>query len=361
MADPAMDAAHAAALQHLDTLAVIAGRPKAGPDAPLNTPIVPASSFGAGGVMEYARYDAPTTAALEDVLGQLEGGTATVFASGMAAATAAMDLIPHGAIVAAPSSPYSAVGVRLRELDSDGRIRLREVEVDDTAAVIDATQDAWLLWLESPTNPLLQVADLPVCIQHAHDAGALVLVDSTFATPVLQQPLRMGADIVMHSVTKAIGGHSDLLLGALITKDAALNERIRSRRIVLGGSPSAFDCFLALRGVRTMPLRVRHAQATAGELVNRLRDHPAVSRVRYPGFGSMISIELVDGVAAADALCARVSVWVNATSLGGVESLLERRRRWPAESTRVPEDLVRLSVGLEDIEDLWADLDRALD
>lgn len=349
-----------ATVRNLDTVAVTAGRPAAGPDAPLNTPIVPASSFGAGGSMEYARYDAPTTAALEDVLGQLEGGLATIFASGMAAATAAMDLIPHGAIVVAPTSPYSAVGVRLRELDADGRIELRQVEVDDTAAVIDAAHGAWLLWLESPTNPLLQVADLPVCIEQAHRGGAIVLVDSTFATPVLQQPLRMGADIVMHSVTKAISGHSDLLLGALITADEALNERIRSRRIVLGGSPSAFDCFLALRGVRTMPLRVRHAQGTARELASRLNAHPAVSRVRYPGFGSMISIELTGGIAAADALCQRVEVWVNATSLGGVESLLERRRRWPAESTRVPEDLVRLSVGLEDVEDLWADLAAAL-
>lgn len=347
-------------LRPLDTIAVTAGRPPRGPDAPLNTPIVPASSFGATGALEYARYDAPTTGALEDVLGELDGGRATVFASGMAAATAAMDLIPHGAVVVAPTAAYTAVGVRLRELHGDGRIDLRLVDVDDTPGVLAALPGAWLLWLESPTNPLLQVADLPACIEAAHRAGALVLVDSTFATPVLQQPLRLGADIVMHAVTKAISGHSDLLLGALITRDDALHERIRSRRIILGGAPSAFDCFLALRGVRTLPLRVRHAQATARELAERLSAHPAVRRVRYPGFGSMISIEVHGGAEAADALCERVRLWMYATSLGGVESLLERRRRWPSESPTVPEDLVRLSVGLEAAEDLWADLNQAL-
>lgn len=347
-------------LRPLDTLAVTGGRPARGPDAPLNSPIVPASSFGADGTFEYARYDAPTTSALEEVLGAMDGGLATVFASGMAAATAAMDLIPHGSIVVAPISAYTAVGVRLRELDADGRISLRVVDVDDTPAVRAAVDGAWLLWLESVTNPMLHVADLPECIAAAHDAGALVLVDSTFATPVLQQPLRLGADIVMHAVTKAIAGHSDLLQGALITRDAELHERIRSRRIILGAAPSAFDCFLALRGLRTLPLRMRHAQASAQELAQRLAGHPAIRRVRYPGFGSMISIELTGGVPAADSLCRSVRVWMHATSLGGVESLLERRRRWPAESPTVPDDLVRMSVGIEDVEDLWADLEQAL-
>lgn len=344
-----------------DTVAVTAGRPAATPDAPLNTPIVPASTFHAGGAWEYAREGAPTTAALEQAIGALEHGTAVVFSSGMAAANSVMDLVPAGALVVAPTSAYTGVAVRLRELAEVGRIRLVTVDVDDTAAVKAACSGAALLWLESPTNPLLQVADLPACINAGHAAGALVLVDNTFATPLLQQPLTMGADLVLHSVTKALSGHSDLLMGAIVCADSELAERVRVRRVLLGAAPGAFDCYLALRGLRTLAVRIARAQDNARSITAQLSAHAAVSRVRYPGWGTIAAIELVGGVPAAAQLSASVRLWVHATSLGGVESLLERRRRWPLESPVVPEDLVRLSFGIENAEDLWTDLRAALD
>lgn len=344
----------------IETTVVHAGRPAAQPNQPLNTPIVPASAFHAGGTIEYARETAPTTEALEAAIGALEHGAAVAYSSGMAAANAMLDLVPMGAVVVAPSAAYSGVAVRLRELESIGRIELRIVEADDAAAVVSACSGAHLLWLESPTNPLLQVADLPVCIAAAHDAGALVLVDNTFATPILQTPLILGADVVMHSVTKALSGHSDLLMGAVVARDPDLVERLRLRRVLLGAAPSAFDCYLALRGIRTLALRIERAQASAQQVAARLADHPAVSRVRYPGFGTLVSIELAGGADAAEAACHAVRVWTYATSLGGVESLLERRRRWPAESSTVPDDLIRLSFGIESVDDLWRDLDDAL-
>ena len=345
----------------LETAAVVAGRPAASPDAPLNTPIVPASTFHAGGHWEYAREGGPTTAALEQAIGLLEHGTAVTFSSGMAAANAILDTTAPGAVIVAPSAAYTGVAVRLRELDAVGRIHLRIVDVDDTDAVIDACTGAAMLWLESPTNPLLQVADLAACIAAGHVAGATVVVDNTFATPVLQQPLTLGADIVLHSVTKAISGHSDLLMGAVVARDPATAETRRVRRVLLGAAPSAFDSYLALRGLRTLALRVERAQQNAQAITPRLAEHPAISRVRYPGWGTIAAIELTGGAAAAALLGERVTLWVHATSLGGVESLLERRRRWPLESSTVPEDLVRLSFGIEGAEDLWSDLRAALD
>ena len=342
------------------TFVVAAGRPERVPDAPLNTPIVPASSFHAGGTMEYAREDSPTAAALETVLGGLDGGIATVFSSGMGAANAVIDLVPMGGVVVAPSAAYTGVAARLRELAAIGRIDLRIVDADDTGQVVSACEGADLLWLESPTNPLLQVADLPACIEGGHRHGARVLVDSTFATPVLQRPIEHGADFVMHSVTKSLAGHSDLLLGAIITADPEQAHVIRERRVLLGAAPSPFDCYLALRGIRTLAIRVERAQDNARVLAERLRTHPGVATVRYPGFGTIIAIDVAGAVEQADAVCAATGVWTHATSLGGVESLLERRRRWPLESRTVPETLLRLSVGIEDVDDLWADLDAAL-
>lgn len=343
------------------TLAVSAGRPPVGPDQPLNAPIVPASAFHAGGTLEYAREAAPTTDALEQALGALDGGRAVAFSSGMGAANAMLDLVPMGGVVVAPSAAYTGVAVRLRELAAIGRITLRIVEADDTDEVRAACAGADLLWLESPTNPLLQVADLQACIPAAHAAGMRVLVDSTFATPMLQQPLAWGADVVLHSVTKALSGHSDLLLGALVAREEDLAEELRVRRVLLGAAPSAFDCYLALRGIRTLAVRVDRAQANAREIVALLADHPVVSRVRYPGFGTIAAIEVHGDPEVAERVCRSVRVWTHATSLGGVESLLERRRRWPLESTTVPIDLIRLSFGIEDASDLWSDLAQALD
>jgi cystathionine gamma-synthase len=226
--------------------------------------------------------------------------------------------------------------------------------------VTQACAGAALLWIESPTNPLLQVADLPAVIAGAHRSGTRVVVDNTFATPILQRPLDDGADIVLHSVSKSLSGHSDLLLGALVASDPALADAITERRILLGASPSPFDCYLALRGIRTLAVRVERAQDNARVLAGRLAGHASVSRVRYPGFGSMIAIEHADGPEAAEATCGTVTLWTHATSLGGVESLLERRRRWSGESDQVPESLIRLSVGIENVDELWADLEQAL-
>lgn len=344
----------------IETFLVTGGRPERVPDAPLNAPIVPASSFIAGGSMEYAREHSPTMSALEQVLGGLECGTAIAFASGMAAANAAMDILPMGAVVVAPSAAYTGVAVRLRELHDLGRIRLRIIDVDDTPSVVAACTGADLLWLESPTNPLLEVADLPACIDAAHHQGARVLVDNTFATPVLQRPIKLGADIVLHSVTKALSGHSDLIMGALVTADADLAERFQRRRVLLGAVPSPFDCYLALRGLRTLALRIERAQSTARSITERLRAHPGIERVRYPGFGTMAAIEPGGDETTADAICSATRIWTFATSLGGVESLVERRRRWPLESTAVPTNLIRLSFGIESEADLWDDLDQAI-
>lgn len=342
------------------TYVVTAGRPDREPDAPLNTPIVPASSFIAGGELEYAREESPTCQALEEVLGGLEGGTAVAFSSGMGAAVAIMDLLPMGARVVAPTSAYTGVAVRLRELHDLGRITLTTVSMADTAMIVSACEGAELLWIESPTNPLLEVVDFATVIAAAHAAGARVVVDSTFATPILQRPLELGADLVLHSLTKAISGHSDLLGGAVVAADPELAERIRTRRVLLGAAPSAFDCYLVLRGIRTLALRVERAQASARVITERLAAHPAVTRVRYPGFGTMAAIELAS-IEACDRVTGAVRVWTHATSLGGVESLIERRRRWPLESTTVPQTLLRLSFGIEHPDDLWADLEQALD
>lgn len=350
---------------NLSTVSVTAGRPDRIPDAPLNTPIVPASAFIAGGSIEYAREGGPTVAAFESIIGQLEAvdldspAGSIAFSSGMAAAEALLDLVPLGGRVIAPATTYTGVAVRLRELHDKGAIDLTLVDVTNTEQVLgEIDQGAALLWLESPTNPLLEVADLPALLPVARKAGVRSVVDNTFATPVLQRPLEHGADVVLHSATKGLSGHSDLLMGALVTQDPELLEQLHVRRVLLGAAPSPFDTYLAIRGIRTLPLRVERARSNAQFLADRLATVPKVSIVRH--FGTMISIEFHGDVEFADHVCSATRIWVYATSLGGVESSLERRRRWPLESERVPLDLVRLSVGIEDPEDLWADLRSAL-
>jgi cystathionine gamma-synthase len=187
-----------------------------------------------------------------------------------------------------------------------------------------------------------------------------VAVDNTFATPILQRPLDLGAHLVVHSATKYLGGHSDLLMGLVVTRDEQILRAVDEKRRTMGALPGAFEAWLALRGVRTLPLRVERAQANAQELVRRLSTHPAVDQVRYPGFGGIVGIEVTGGAEAADLVVRNTQLWVHATSLGGVESTFERRRRWKAESPTIPESLLRLSVGIEDVDDLWVDLDQAL-
>ena len=345
----------------LSTRVVTAGRPPRAPDAPLSVPVTFASTYVAGGEVEYGRYGNPTWTALETVVGDLEGGWGLAFASGLAAASAVLSLLPEGGSAVAPDNAYSGTLGLLRERVDAGRAKLRAVEVSDTAATVAASAGADLVWLESPTNPRLDVADLPTLVAAAHAAGALVVVDNTFATPVLQRPLEVGADLVVHSATKLLAGHSDVQMGIVCGRDEGLLSRLDEHRRRHGGIPGPMEAWLTLRGIRTLALRVDRAQATAGLLAQRLGGHPAVSRVRYPGSGSIVSVELAGGPAAADRLSAGVRLWIHATSLGGVESTLERRRRWPSESDVVSDSLVRMSVGIEDPDDLWADLAAALD
>ena len=342
------------------TVAVTSGRPAHEPDAPLNPPVTLAATYVAGGDLEYGRYGNPTWVAFEQALGELEGGQALVFSSGLAAVATVLDQVAPGEPVVAPRHAYLGSLHQLAELERRGRLQVRTVDVADTEMVVKAADGAALVWLESPTNPALEVADIEAVCAGAHAAGARVVVDNTFATPLLQRPLELGADVVMHSATKFLAGHSDVVLGAVVTRDQPTYDALDNARRTIGAIAGPFETWLALRGLRTLHLRVERSQANAGELAGRLAGHRAVERVRYPGFGAIVSIELADADTA-DRLVRSTTLWVNATSLGGVESTFERRRRWATEARTIPEGLVRLSVGIEDVEDLWNDLAAALD
>jgi cystathionine gamma-synthase len=372
----------AAARLHPETTLICAGRPGHAAGGPLNTPVVLASNFlappGASEAGEasraYSRTDAtPTWEALETAVGQVEGGHAVAFSSGMAAIAAVLDLVPGGGRIVAPADCYFGVGELLADAGRQGRWAVDRVDLTDTPSVQAAVAGADLLWLETPSNPLMDIADLPALCAAGRRAGAITGVDNTFATPLLQQPLALGADVVVHSATKFIGGHSDLLSGIAIARED-LAGRLRHRRGMSGATPGALEAFLALRGLRTLALRLDRGQANAGELARRLDAHPAVSRVRYPGlpgdpghriaaaqmagFGAVLAFE-VAGAAAADRLCDAVRIIVHATSLGGVESTIERRGKLAGQE-HVPPGLLRLSAGCEHIDDLWSDLDSAL-
>ncbi|KRB77234.1 cystathionine gamma-synthase [Nocardioides sp. Root190] len=346
------------------TVAVTAGRPPHDPDQPLNVPITMTSTYVATGDLEYGRFGNPTWTAFEDALGALEGGRALSFASGMAAVTTLLDLVGQGSSVIAPRHSYNGTVAALADAESRGRLRANLVDITDTDSVIRAMhedEDCAFLWLESPTNPALEVADIAALSAAAHELGISVVVDNTFATPLLQQPLSLGADVVLHSATKYIAGHSDVLMGAIVVADDQVYDALKARRGLAGSVPGPFEAWLALRGLRTLHVRLERAQANAVELVRRLAGHPAVEEVRYPGFGAIVAPVLRGGADAGDFLVRATSLWVHATSLGGVESTFERRRRWKMEPTTIPEGLIRLSVGIEDVEDLWTDLVQALD
>ncbi len=359
--DPKDDPRRGTATLRPATVAVTAGRPPRTPDQPLNTPLTLASTYVAGGDLEYGRYGNPTWTAFEEALGALEHGRCLAFSSGLAAVATILDLVGQDATVVAPRHAYTGSIMQLADLEARGRLKARLVDVTDQPALVAACEDAALVWLESPSNPALEVLDLPPVIEAAHAAGAYVVVDNTFATPLLQQPLLLDADLVVHSATKFIAGHSDVLMGALVTRSEELYSVLKNRRDLVGNTPGPFEAWLALRGLRTLPVRLDRAQANAQVLVERLADHPAVSEVRYPGFGAIVSLVTAQGGLAADLLTHSTHLWVHATSLGGVESTFERRRRWKTEAATIPEGLVRLSVGIEDVEDLWADLVQALD
>lgn len=342
------------------TVAVAAGRPPRRPDGPMNPPIVMASTYHAGGDVGYGRYGNPTWEMLESAVGALEGGVATSFASGLAAVAAVLDQVPDGGVVVTSPDCYYGTLSLLSRLEARGRLSVRQVRLTDEAAAEEAIAGADLCWAETPTNPLLSVVDLPGLAGRCARHGVLLAVDSTLATPILQRPLESAADLVVHSATKYLSGHSDLLLGVAVTRDPDLSDRLLSVRSTQGSVPGTVEAWLALRGLRTLHLRVERAQENAAELAARLAGHPAVTRVHYPGLGAMVSIELAGDAAGAEKVTAATQLWVHATSLGGVESSFERRRRWPGESTEVPETLLRLSVGVEDVDDLWSDLSEAL-
>lgn len=343
-----------------ETQVVQQGRPEREPGGAIIGGISVSTTFRAGGEYIYGRSDNDTWKDLEAVLGALEAGQALVFSSGMAAISATFDLIPPGGVVVAPTAGYMNTFVQLRKLEANNRLRIRWVDINENQSVIAALDGAAMLFFESPVNPLLTVADVSTLIREAKARGVLVAVDNTFATPLRQQPLKLGADVAVHSLTKALSGHSDVVLGAAITDSAELFEKLMSYRKDSGANAGPFEAWLALRGLRTFPIRFAQAESSTKILVERLQNHPAVERVRYPGFGFMVSIEVKGGARAADKACNASKIWSYATSLGGVESLWERRRRHGDEPLEVPENLIRISVGIEHVEDLWSDMDQAL-
>jgi len=345
---------------HPETSAITAGRPEVAPDASLNPPIVFSSTYHAGGPVGYGRYGNESWTALETAISELEGGQTLSFSSGMAAISAVFSILPIGAPVVASNQGYSGTMGLLNQHHASGRLEVRFVNITNTEEVIGALKGAALLWLESPTNPCLDIADLPALIAAAKKQTIGVGVDNTFATPLVQKPLSMGADIVMHSVTKFLAGHSDVVLGSLSTADPALLSRLEESRRFNGSIPGPFEAWLALRGIRTFPVRFKAAEANAKALVTRLQSHAKITKVRYPGFGAVISFEVDGNAEKAEKVCESSRLIAHATSLGGVESLWERRRRWAGESPSVPEQLIRLSVGCEHVDDIWQDIEQAL-
>ena len=358
-----------------DTLLVAAGRDRR-PGAPLNCPPVLASNFVLGAERAYARDDGtPTWEALEEIVGRLEGGQSVAFASGMAGVAAVFDQLHAGSHIVLPDDCYQGVA-GLAELGMQkGLWTVGRFAVEDTHGWIKSAADADLLWLESPSNPMLVVADLRAICSANRKPSALLAVDNTFATSLNQRPLDLGADVSFQSATKFIGGHSDLLAGLLTVRRNDLLTALRKSRELRGATPGALESFLAVRGARTMAIRLERAQTSAMILAERLSSHPGVARTRYPGlsshpthsiaraqltgYGTMISFDVRGDAAAADGVCSRVRLIQHATSLGAVESTIERRANISGQG-HLPPSLLRLSVGIENVEDLWADLDAAL-
>jgi len=355
---------------------VAAGRPTKQPDGELNPPIALNSTFHEGGPIGYGRYGNETWSALEDAISILEGGKTLLFSSGMAAISAVFSLLPEGSVVVAANNGYQGTTTLLKKLHESEKLKVRFVNLANTDETMAAIPGAQMLYLESPLNPLLEIIDLPKLVAAGKAAGCGVTVDNTLATPLLQNPLALGADIVIHSVTKYLSGHSDLILGSLSTNDLALYNRLEQSRRYGGAIAGPFEAWIALRGIRTLALRMQRSQENALELASRLSKDGRVTKVRYPGlptdayhqmaksfmkgFGAVISFDVNGTADQVDLMCNSSKLITNATSLGGVESIWERRRRWATESTLVPENLIRFSVGIENVDDLWADIQHAL-
>ena len=370
----------------IETLAVHAGREPDPATGAVREPIQLSTTFerDADGSYPrghyYSRTSNPNRSSLERALAALEGGAdAVAFASGSAATLAAFSLAAPGGRIVCSSDCYHGTAKQLRELLPKWGLTAEFVDTTDTAAVARALESpAAMLWVETPSNPLLRVSDIAALAALAHQRGVLFACDNTFASPILQRPLDLGADLVMHSTTKYLGGHSDVLGGALVVRESGeVRDRLRDFQGTGGGVPSPFDCWLVLRSLATLPLRVRAQAASAAAVAGFLAADRRVERVYYPGlathpghalasrqmhegFGAVLSFQVPGDAAAAMRVAARTKIFTRATSLGGVESLIEHRASMEGARSLTPQNLLRTSIGLEAASDLIADLDAAL-
>ncbi|MCX5794676.1 MAG: PLP-dependent aspartate aminotransferase family protein [Elusimicrobia bacterium] len=358
-----------------ETLAIHLGQEPDKQTGAVTVPVYQTSTYQQDAVgkprgYEYSRTGNPTRAALEKSLAALEGGAyGLAFSSGVAAISAVLELLKPGDHVVAGDDLYGGTYRLLEKVYGKWGLKTSYVSSDDPKAFRRALRpQTRLIWLETPTNPLLKVCDIRAVAKIARAAGVPLAVDNTFASPYLQRPLELGADIVVHSTTKYLGGHSDLVGGAVVTSRRAAYETMKFHQNAAGAVPGPWDCWLVLRGLKTLAVRMRQHQANASCLARFLRRHPKVERVRYPGFGGMVSLELAGGRRAVDRFLSRLKLFILAESLGGVESLV----CYPPQMTHgslpkgerlkrgIKDNLVRLSVGLEDRRDLLEDLRRAL-
>ncbi len=371
---------------HFDTLAIQATHhpdPQTGaviPPIHLSTKFERDENYELVSEHGYSRFSNPNRNALEQALATLEGGAVGMaFSSGQAATMALLQALRPGDHVIMPRQCYFSTPMLLEQVFHPWGLTYTRVEMSDLDAVQAAIhENTRMIWIETPSNPLLTLSDLLWISQMAHEVGAIVVADNTWATPVLQRPLDFNCDVVMHSTTKYIGGHSDVLGGALVFKDASheMAGRVRLIQQMGGAVPSPFDCWLLMRGLKTLSIRVRAQQATAQLLAEFLEGHPAVDRVYYPGLeshpqyalakqqmngpGGMLSFDVKGDAQAALRVCANLKLFTKATSLGGTESLIEHRPTIEGIHTMAPQSSLRVSVGLEHIEDLIADMDQAL-
>ncbi|MFO0592531.1 MAG: cystathionine gamma-synthase [Polyangiaceae bacterium] len=374
-----------------DTIAIHAGQPPEPVSGAVMTPIVLASTFaqespGQHKGFEYSRSGNPTRNALEACLAAIEGGKhGFAFASGLGASTTLFSTLKSGDHVLSGDDVYGGTFRLLDKVMKPLGIGSSFVDMTDIDRVRAAIQpNTKMIWIETPTNPMLKIFDIAKIAEVAKEKGVVFVVDNTFATPVLQRPLALGATVAIHSTTKYINGHSDVVGGALVTADDAIGERVRFLQNAIGAVPGPFDCYMVLRGIKTLALRVRQAGSSARTIAERLEAHPQVRKVHYPGlashpghelakkqmsgFGAMISVEVKGGLAGSRGFLERLNIFSCAESLGGVESLAEHpaimtHASVPAEARAalgISDELVRLSIGVEGTEDLWNDIAQAL-
>ncbi len=328
----------------------------------------------------YSRMDNPNRHLLENSLAALESGAVGMaFASGMAATAALLQTLKTGDHIILPNDAYYSTELLAKEVFGNWGLTFTKVDMTDLNAIQNALQsNTRLIWIETPSNPQLKITDIQAVAKAAHNVGALCAVDNTWATPVLQRPLELGADVIMHSTTKYFGGHCDVLGGALIIKeDGELSQKLKNTQKLSGGVPSPFECWLVTRGIKTLALRVREQTKNAAQLADFLDNHSKIEAVHYPGlmshpqyhiakkqmfggFGAMLSVQIKGDAANAMALTGKLKLFTTATSLGGVESLIEHRKSVEGEASPTPENLLRVSVGLENVEDLIEDWEQAL-